>query len=53
MLAERLMGSHTNMNSEDRLIMQHVGGINGFIPNAQLIYKAGLATGDYHECNKF
>jgi transposase len=28
--------------------MLHVGGINGFLPNSQLVYKAGSATGDYH-----
>jgi hypothetical protein len=28
--------------------MLHVGGINGFLPNAALIYMAGSATGDYH-----
>jgi hypothetical protein len=28
--------------------MLHVGGINRFLPNAALIYKAGSATGDYH-----
>jgi hypothetical protein len=28
--------------------MLHVGGINGFLPNAALIYKAGSAAGDYH-----
>jgi len=39
---------HTNVNSGNKFIMLHVGGINGFLPNAQLTYTAGLATGDYH-----
>jgi hypothetical protein len=36
------------VNSGNRLIMLHVGGINGFLPNAALIYKAGSAVG---HCN--
>jgi hypothetical protein len=28
--------------------MLHAGGINGFIPNAALTYKAGSSTEDYH-----
>jgi hypothetical protein len=43
-----VMGIQMNVNSENRLIMLHVGGINGFLPNSQLVYKAGSATGDYH-----
>jgi hypothetical protein len=42
------MGIQANVNSGNRLIMLHVGGINGFVPNAQLVYKAGSATGNYH-----
>jgi hypothetical protein len=42
------MGVQTNVNSANRLIMPHMGGINGFIPNAELIYRARSATGDYH-----
>jgi hypothetical protein len=42
------MGIQANVNSGDRHIMFHVRGINGFVPNAQLVYKAGCATGDYH-----
>jgi hypothetical protein len=28
--------------------MLHVGENNGFLPNAELIHRAGSATGDYH-----
>ena len=42
------MGIHVNVNSGNRLIMLHAGGIDGFIPNTFLIYKAGLAAGDDH-----
>jgi transposase len=42
------MGIQTNVNSGNRLIMLHVGGINGFVPNSQLVYKAGSVAGDYH-----
>jgi hypothetical protein len=45
---EEVMGVQTNVNSGNRLIMLHVGGINGFLPNAALIYKAGSVTGDYN-----
>jgi hypothetical protein len=45
---EQVMDVQANVNSGSRLIMLHVGGNNGFLPNAALIYKAGSATGDYH-----
>jgi hypothetical protein len=40
------MGVQVSVNSGNRLIRLHIGGINGFLPNAALIYKAGSATGD-------
>jgi hypothetical protein len=46
---DKVMGIHANVNSRNRLIMLHVGGILGFHPNAQHINKAGLPTGDYHQ----
>jgi hypothetical protein len=46
---EKVMGVQANVNSVNMLIMLHVAGINGFLPNAALIYKAGSATRDYHD----
>ncbi|XP_055928589.1 uncharacterized protein LOC129959724 [Argiope bruennichi] len=37
-----------NVNSKNRLIIVHAGSSTGFIPGAQLIYKASTKTGDYH-----
>jgi hypothetical protein len=42
------MGTCTAVNSGNMHIVLHVGSVNEFLPNAQLIYKAGLAIGDYH-----
>jgi len=39
-----IMDIHANVNSGNRFITLHVGGINVFLPNAQLVYMAGLAT---------
>jgi hypothetical protein len=36
------------VNAKNRLIILHVGSIIGFLQNAELIYKAGNSTGDYH-----
>ena len=41
---DEVMDIHANVNSGNRFIMPHVGGINVFLPNAQLIYMTGLAT---------
>lgn len=46
---DEVISIHTNVNSRNRLIMLHIEGIHGFLPNAQRIYKAGLPTGDYHQ----
>jgi hypothetical protein len=46
--SDDVMGIQMNVNSGNRLIMLHVGGINGFVPNSHLVYRAGSATGDYH-----
>ncbi|KAF8777600.1 hypothetical protein HNY73_014441 [Argiope bruennichi] len=40
--------SRINVNSKNRLIIVHAGSSTGFIPGAQLIYKASTKTGDYH-----
>ena len=32
----------------NRLIVAHAGSKDGFVPNADLVFKAGCATGDYH-----
>ncbi|VEN52190.1 unnamed protein product, partial [Callosobruchus maculatus] len=32
-----------------RLIILHCGGRKGFVPNAALLFKSGLKTGDYHD----
>jgi hypothetical protein len=36
------------VNAKNRLIIFHVDIINGFLQNAELIYKAGKSTDDYH-----
>ncbi|KAJ4437060.1 hypothetical protein ANN_17195 [Periplaneta americana] len=41
-------GVLTTVNASNRLIVVHLGGINGFVEGCELIYKAGTATGDYH-----
>jgi hypothetical protein len=35
---DEVMDIYTNVNSGKRFTMQHVEGINGFLPNAQLTY---------------
>jgi hypothetical protein len=45
---KEVMGIQTNVNSVNRPIILYVGGINGFIPNAELIYRQGVQWGDYH-----
>jgi hypothetical protein len=35
--SDDVMGIQTSVNSGNRLIMLHVGGINGFLPNSQLV----------------
>jgi hypothetical protein len=45
---EEVMSVQADVNSGNRLIVLHVAGINGFLPNAALIYEAGSAMGDYH-----
>ncbi|KAJ4445926.1 hypothetical protein ANN_12612, partial [Periplaneta americana] len=42
-------GLKAPMNKGQRLIIVHAGGENGFVPNALLIFKSGLKTGDYHQ----
>jgi hypothetical protein len=42
------VGVLVDVNAKNRLIILHVGSINGFLQNAELIYKAGNSTGDYH-----
>lgn len=39
---------HINQSGSKRLIILHAGTRNGFIPNAKLVFKAGLSSGDYH-----
>jgi hypothetical protein len=41
------MGIQENMSSTNRLML-HPGGINVFLPNAEHLYRAGSAMGDYH-----
>lgn len=45
---EQVFGVTSNMRSSGRLIVVHVGSVTGFVPNADVIFKAGCATGDYH-----
>jgi hypothetical protein len=37
-----------DVNAKRRLIILHVRSTSGFLQNAELIYKAGNSTGDYH-----
>jgi hypothetical protein len=39
------MGVQANVNSGNRLIMLHVGGIYGFLPNAALIKRLEVQQG--------
>jgi hypothetical protein len=41
-------GVLVDVNEKNRLIILHIGSINGFLQNVELIYKAGNSTGDYH-----
>jgi hypothetical protein len=36
------------VSASDRLIVVHIGSKNGFLEGAELIFKAGTASGDYH-----
>ncbi|KAJ4440379.1 hypothetical protein ANN_08520 [Periplaneta americana] len=45
--SDDLMGVQDNMNLGNRLII-HARGASGFLAGAELIYKAGSTTGDYH-----
>lgn len=41
-------GTMTTISASNRLIVAHLGSENGFLNNAELIFKAGNSTGDYH-----
>ncbi|XP_049779793.1 uncharacterized protein LOC126176676 [Schistocerca cancellata] len=41
-------GIMDNVSGSNRIIVVNIGSKDGFLPNAQLVYKAGCATGDYH-----
>lgn len=45
---ESTKGLFRNISKGPRLIIVHAGGNMGFIPNALLIFKSGVKTGDYH-----
>lgn len=45
---ESTKGLFANISKGSRLIMVHAGGDMGFIPNALLMFKSGMKTGDYH-----
>lgn len=45
---DKEFGVQANSSAGRRLIVVHAGSTNGFIPNAQLVYTAGSASGDYH-----
>ncbi|GBM10194.1 hypothetical protein AVEN_258789-1 [Araneus ventricosus] len=36
------------VNSKNQLTIVHAGSSTGFIPDAQLVYKASNKSGDYH-----
>ncbi|KAF8771586.1 hypothetical protein HNY73_018986 [Argiope bruennichi] len=42
------IGAAIKDSSGHRLIVVHAGSESGFVPNAELIFKAGSGTGDYH-----
>ncbi|XP_035218015.1 uncharacterized protein LOC118191329 [Stegodyphus dumicola] len=45
---DTVLGAQINVSSKNRLIVVHAGSSAGFIPGAQLIYKASAQSGDYH-----
>jgi hypothetical protein len=49
-------GVMDTVSGRNRLIVVHIGSKDGFLPGAQLVYKANSTTGDYHgqmNCDKF
>ncbi|XP_076665030.1 uncharacterized protein LOC143367279 [Andrena cerasifolii] len=46
--SEDMLGVLKNNSSSHRLIIVHAGGKNGFVNGADLIFKSGTTTGDYH-----
>lgn len=46
--SDEISGIISNISSTGRLIVVHAGSENGFVKDAGLIFKAGMATGDYH-----
>jgi hypothetical protein len=46
--SEEVRGLCADENASNRLIMVHVGSSAGFLKDAELVYKAGTPTGDYH-----
>ncbi|CAF4878539.1 uncharacterized protein LOC125061772 [Pieris napi] len=42
-------GLKQHISKGNRLIIVHAGGMDGFIPNALLMFKANQKSGDYHD----
>lgn len=45
---ESVTGVVHGIRSSSRLIVVHAGSESGFVPGAALVFRSGLATGDYH-----
>jgi hypothetical protein len=45
----KVMNIYTNVHSENRFVMLKVGGMNGFLPTLQLLYKGDLAKSNYQK----
>jgi hypothetical protein len=43
-----VMGVMDIVNANNRFILVNAGSENGHLPDAQLLYKVGSASGDYH-----
>lgn len=46
--SEDVVGVLTTNRGDNRLIVVHIGSDEGFLQGAELIFKAGTSTGDYH-----
>ena len=47
--SDKVMNIYTNVHSENRPIMLKVGGMTGFLPTLQLLYKGDLPKSNYHK----
>ncbi|KAJ8910153.1 hypothetical protein NQ315_007482 [Exocentrus adspersus] len=43
-----IFGARGSIRNTGRLIVVHAGNENGFVPNAELVFRSGLVSRDYH-----